>query len=186
MNSMERVSIQNAEVGGMNVRTVSVVFLVFFFVSVLAGQTKVAGKQHCPKPQALATAEAGDEIGHTMTLEKSTCIWLTPFEMLGERSKEGTFVAFSEASPHRAATNGTYVGTTDNGDKFYIEFHWATLKDGTPSERVKGYWAFTGGTGKLKGITGKGTYTATENENGGEANMEGEYSVAEKTDNPTK
>ena len=74
--------------------------------------------------------------------------------------------------------NGTYVGNMDNGDKFYIEFHWATLKDGTPPETVKGYWAFTGGTGKLYGITGSGTYTATENENGGEVNMEGEYSVA--------
>jgi hypothetical protein len=97
---------------------------------------------------------------------------------VGERSKEGTFVAFSEASSTRAATNGTYVGIMDNGDKFYITFHWATLKDGHP-ESVKGDWVFTGGTGKLKGIRGKGTYTATENETGGEANMEGEYSVPE-------
>jgi len=65
----------------------------------------------------------------------------------------------------------------ENGDKFYIDFHWATLKDGTPPETVKGYWAFTGGTGKLKGIKGSGTYTATENENGGKVNMEGEYSL---------
>ena len=170
----------------MNVRTASVAVMVFFVVSVVAGQTKIAGKQHCPKPQALATAQVGDEAGHTMTLEKSTCTWLVPMEMVGQRSTDGTFVAFSEASPHRAATNGTYVGNMDNGDKFYIEFHWTTLKDATPSERVKGHWAFTGGTGKLSGIMGKGTYTATENENGGEANMEGEYSVAEKPENPTK
>lgn len=170
----------------MNVRTVSVAFPVFFVVSILAAQTKIAGKQHCPKPQALATAQVGDEAGHTMTLEKSTCTWLAPMEMLGQRSTDGTFVAFSEASSHRAATNGTYVGNMDNGDKFYIEFHWATLKDGTPSEKVKGNWAFTGGTGKLSRITGEGTYTATENENGGEANMEGEYVVPEKTENPTQ
>ena len=170
----------------MNMRTVTVVILVFFFAATLAGQTKVAGKQHCPKPQALATAEPGDEAGHTMTLEKSTCTWLIPFEMAGERATAGTFVAFSESSLHRAATHGTYVGSMENGDQFYIEFHWTNLKNGTPAETVKGYWAFTGGTGKLKGITGKGTYTATENENGGEANMEGEYSVPEKTDtNPT-
>jgi hypothetical protein len=182
---MERVSIQNSWATSMNVRTVSVVVLVFFFAVTLAGQTKIAGKQHCPKPQALATAEAGDEPGHTMTLEKSTCTWLTPFEMAGERATEGTFVAFSESSLHRAVTNGTYVGSMGNGDKFYIEFHWAALKANDP-ERVKGYWEFTGGTGKLKGIRGKGTYTASEDENGGEANMEGEYSVPEKTDtNPT-
>ncbi len=170
----------------MNMRTVTVVVLLFFFAATLAGQTKVAGKQHCPKPQALATAEPGDEAGHTMTLEKSTCTWLIPFKMTGERATAGTFVAFSESSLHRAATHGTYVGSMENGDQFYIEFHWTNFKNGTPAETVKGYWAFTGGTGKLKGITGKGTYTATENENGGEANMEGEYSVPEKTDtNPT-
>jgi len=169
----------------MILRTVSEVILALLFASSVLGQVKIAGEQHCPKPQALATAEAGDEPGHTMTLEKSTCTWLTPLEIAGERSTGGTFVAFSEASLHRAATNGTYVGSMENGDKFYIEFHWATLKDSTPSESVKGYWAFTGGTGKLKGIAGDGTYTATENENGGEVNMEGEYSLA-KTDNITK
>jgi hypothetical protein len=170
----------------MNMRTLSVLVLIFFLSSSLSAQTKVAGRQHCPKPRALATAEAGDEAGHTMTLEQSTCTWLTPFEIAGEKATEGTFVAFSEASSTRAATNGTYVGNMAGGDKFYISFHWSTLKDGHP-ELVKGYWAFTGGTGKLKGLTGKGTYTATENETGGEVNWEGEYSVPEKTDaNPTK
>ncbi len=80
-----------------------------------------------------------------MTLEDNTCAWLTPLKMAGDIAKDGTFVAFSEASRHRAATNGTYVGNMDNGDKFYIEFHWVNLKDGTPSETIKGYWAFTGG-----------------------------------------
>ena len=168
----------------MNLRAVSVVVLGLLIASNIAAQTKVAGKQYCPKPQSLATTEAGDEAGHRMTLEKSACTWLAPLEILAEKSKAGSFVAFSEASPTRAATNGTYVGTMENGDKFYIEFHWATLKDGHP-ERVKGAWAFTGGTGKLKGITGKGTYTATENENGGETNMEGEYSLP-VTDASTK
>ena len=160
----------------MKLPTMCVVVLELLIASTVAAQTRITGKQHCPKPQALATTEVGDEHGHTMTLEKSTCTWLTPLEIVGERSKEGTFVAFSEASSTRAATNGTYVGIMDNGDKFYLVFHWATLKDGPP-ESVKGDWRFTGGTGKLKGITGKGTYTATENETGGEANMEGEYSV---------
>lgn len=160
----------------MKLRSLSLFVLALSFASVAAAQIEIAGTQHCPKPLALATTEAGDEAGHTMTLEKSTCTWLTPFEMAGEKATEGTFVAFSEASPTRAATNGTYVGNMANGDKFYLTFRWVTLKDGHP-ERVKGYWEFTGGTGKLTGLMGEGTYTATENENGGEANMEGEYSI---------
>jgi hypothetical protein len=68
----------------------------------------------------------------------------------------------------------------DNGDKFYLSFDWAVVKDGKPKsliDHVKGAWVFTGGTGKLKGIRGKGTYTATEAENGGVVNMEGEYAM---------
>lgn len=164
----------------MNARVLSAAILLVSFASIVVGQTKVAGKQYCSKPQALAVAEAGDETGHTMKLEKSTCTWLTPLEILGEKSKEGTFVAFSEASSTRAATNGTYVGTMENGDKFYIAFRWATVKDGHPGN-VKGDWTFTGGTGKLSGITGKGTYTATENENGGEINMQGAYALSQNT-----
>lgn len=168
----------------MNGRTVSVMVLVVLLVSVVAGQTKITGKQHCPKPRPLATVEAGDEAGHTMTLEKSTCTWLSPLEMVGDKATDGTFVAFSEASATRAATNGTYVGNMASGDKFYISFHWATVKNGHP-ESVKGDWEFTGGTGKLTGITGKGTYTATENESGGEVNFEGEYSVPEDGQSPS-
>lgn len=100
----------------MKLRTVSVVVALSF--ASVAAQITVAGKQHCPKPRALASTEAGDEAGHTMTLEKSTCTCLTPLEMAGERSKEGTFVAFSEASSTRTATSGMYVGTMDNGDRF--------------------------------------------------------------------
>lgn len=169
----------------MNARTVSVVVLTMLFASVVAAaQTKIAGKQHCPKPRALATAEPGDEAGHTMTLEKSTCTWLTPLEMMGEKSTEGTFIAFSEASSTRAATSGTYVGLMDGGDKFYLAFHWVTLKD-ADSASIKGDWSFTGGTGKLKRITGAGSYTATENAGGGEVIIEGEYSVP-KADNGGK
>jgi hypothetical protein len=101
-------------------------------------------------------------------------------EMVGEKSKDGTYVAFSENSPTRASTRGTYVGNMENGDKFYLNFSWAVVKDGKPRsviESVKGTWAFTGGTGKLEGIKGKGTYTASEDETGGVVSFEGEYSV---------
>lgn len=169
----------------MSARNASLVALVMLFASVVAGQTQIAGKMHCPKPQALAHVEPGDEAGHTMRLEKSTCTWLIPFEMVGERATEVSFVAFSEESDTRDATNGTIVGSMANGDKFYISFHWTALKANDP-EHTKGYWEFRGGTGKLRGITGKGTYTANENENGGEVNIEGEYSAPDKTNNPTQ
>jgi hypothetical protein len=159
---------------------VSTVGLALLFASAVAAQTKVAGKMQCPKPEVVGTAEAGDQAGHRLTLERNTCPWSTPMEMMGEKSKDGTYVAFSENSPTRASTRGTYVGNMENGDKFFLSFDWAVVKEGKPKsviESVKGTWAFTGGTGKLEGIRGKGTYTASEDETGGVVSMEGEYAV---------
>ena len=66
----------------------------------------------------------------------------------------------------------------DNGDKFFVSFHdSAAVKDGKP-EGAKGTWAYAGGTGKLKGITGKGSYTVTQNADGTSVvDVEGEYTV---------
>jgi hypothetical protein len=51
------------------------------------------------------------------------------------------------------------------------------VKDGKP-QPSKGTWSYTGGTGKLKGITGKGTYTVTPNaDGGGVVDVEGEYAI---------
>jgi len=164
----------------MKLLIVRMVGLLLLFASAVAAQTKVAGKMQCPKPEVVGTAEAGDQAGHRLTLEKNICPWSTPMEMLGEKSKDGTYVAFSENSPTQASTRGTYVGNMENGDKFFLNFDWAVVKDGKPKsviESVKGTWAFTGGTGKLEGIRGKGTYTASEDETGGVVSFEGEYAV---------
>jgi hypothetical protein len=142
----------------MKVCIVSLVGLALLVASVGAAQTKIAGKMQCPKPEVVGTVEAGDQAGHRLTLERNTCPWSTPMEMLGENSKDGTYVAFSENSPTRASTRGTYVGNMDNGDKFYLGFDWAVVKDGKSKsviESVKGTWVFTGGTGKLQGIKGR-------------------------------
>jgi hypothetical protein len=46
------------------------------------------------------------------------------------------------------------------------------------SGNVSGTWSFDGGTGKLKGLTGKGTYKTTTNADGtGSAEIEGEYKL---------
>jgi hypothetical protein len=173
------------EGASMKIRIASMFGLALLVTSAVTAQTKIAGKMQCPKPEVVGTVEAGDQAGHRLTLERNNCPWSTPMEMLGEKSKDGTYVAFSENSPTRASTRGTYVGNMENGDKFYLSFDWSVVKDGKPKsviESVKGTWAFTGGTGKLEGIRGKGTYTATEGETGGVVNMEGEYFVAKKRD----
>jgi len=163
----------------MKLRIVSVVGLALLFASVVGAQTKISGQHNCPKPpEVVGTSEAGDKAGHTLSVVKNTCTWTTPLEMEGEKSTDGTSVAFAEMTATRATTTGTYVGNMDSGDKFFVSFHdSAVVKDGKP-QVAKGTWAYTGGTGKLKGVTGKGTYTVTPNADGsGVVDVEGEYAV---------
>jgi len=61
----------------------------------------------------------------------------------------------------------------ESGDKFFVWFQ----SSGTGKEG-KGTWGFTGGTGKLKGITGKGTYTCTASGDRSLCEIEGEYALA--------
>jgi hypothetical protein len=50
------------------------------------------------------------------------------------------------------------VDTTDNGDKSYLRTQGTFTTRDQKFESGEGTWNFTGGTGKLKGIKGKGTY----------------------------
>jgi len=65
----------------------------------------------------------------------------------------------------------------ENGDKLYTRYQGiGSVKEGVATG--EGTWSFTGGTGKLKGIKGKGTYKASGPLDGdGEAQVEGEYSL---------
>ncbi len=163
----------------MKTRIMMVAGLAFLLVSAAGAQTKVTGKQDCPKPDVVGTADAGDKTGHTMTLQKFSCTWSAGMEMEGAKSKDGMSTEFVEMWSTKATTNGTYVGNMDNGDKFFVSFHDSTtVKDGQPAVPIHGTWSYTGGTGKLKGITGKGTYTVTPNADGSAVvDVEGDYMI---------
>jgi hypothetical protein len=51
------------------------------------------------------------------------------------------------------------------------------MKDGAP-QTAEGTWTYNGGTGKLKGIKGKGTYKGTGNADGSVTfQIDGEYTM---------
>jgi hypothetical protein len=169
-------------VGGetMKVRIIFAMALVALFASVASAQTKISGQHKCATaPEVRGVADVGDRAGHTMSLTKNTCQWSKPMEMEGEKTTDGTSISFFDMTATRATSTGTYVGNTDGGDKYFVSFRdTGAVKDGKP-EASKGTWSFTGGTGKLKGISGKGTYTVTPGADGSAVvDVEGEYSVA--------
>ncbi len=84
----------------MKLHIVSTVGLALLFASAVAAQTKVAGKMQCPKPEVVGTAEAGDQVGHRLTLEKNTCPWSAPMEMVVKnRGMERTLRSQKTAPP---------------------------------------------------------------------------------------
>jgi hypothetical protein len=65
----------------------------------------------------------------------------------------------------------------DNGDKYFVSYQGnGTSKDGT-YQSAKGTWNFTGGTGKLKGIKGKGTYSCAAAGDNVNCDIEGDYQL---------
>jgi len=78
----------------------------------------------------------------------------------------------------RAKGHGYVGGTMANGDKMYVRIQGSsTLKDSVV-ESAEGAWSFTGGTGKLKGVEGKGTYKGKGAPDGSATyEVEGEYEL---------
>jgi len=146
----------------------------------LAGaQTKVSATGKCSaKPEVQQSAEVGDRAGHVLVLTKQACTWTTPMEMAGLKSKTYTVSIASDQAGGKSQDRGYVVVTMENGDKAYVHVQGTSIsgKDGAPISD-DGTWSYAGGTGKLKGLKGKGTYKGKAGADGFEDQIEGEYSL---------
>jgi hypothetical protein len=143
-----------------------------------SGQTKTAGTLSCGNPDKAYSIEVGDRTGHTLAISKFPCTWRTPMEIAGLQTKEGYDVSYGDARGATVRASGYHTTTMSNGDKIYVRFQGTdTTKDGKP-DTTEGTWSYTGGTGKLKGIKGKGTYKGQADSSGNMvAEIEGDYEL---------
>ena len=87
-------------------------------------------------------------------------------KIAGTQTKEDDGTNFDEVNGDKTAGHGYVVGTMDNGDKMHVSIQSSgTMKDGK-MQGSHGTFRFTGGTGKLKGIKGRGTFKGTTAEDG--------------------
>src|SRR5262249_50541000 len=124
----------------------------------LSAQTKISGTLSCAKPDPMYSIPTDDGNGTVMNLVKVTCTWTKTFDMAGSTSKDGHSVAASEVHGGKSKEHGIHVGTMSNGDQYYVHFQSTGTVKPDHSGTSSGTWSFEGGTGKLKGLTGKGTY----------------------------
>ena len=160
----------------MKTRFVSLLFLGLLVAVGLSAQTKVSGTCTC-KSDPGAPVALTDKANHSFAVGKAQCTW-TNFEIGGVAAKDGTSTDLDEISGDTMSYRGYHVGTMTNGDTWTAKYQGSgKLKDGKPLSG-QGTWSFTTGTGKLKGIKGKGTYKGKVNADGTMAyKVEGEYQL---------
>src|SRR6266478_6253433 len=142
----------------MRFKTIPVYLSLIAFATISLAQTKISGTVQCGKSDEQHALEVGDHPGHSLMISKGRCTWTKPMDIAGTQTKEDLGTNFDEVHGNKSQGHGYVGGTMANGDKMYVRIQGSsTLKDSVV-DSAEGAWSFTGGTGKLKGVKGKGTY----------------------------
>ena len=163
----------------MKQRILCTVLLVLGLAGTLAAQTKISGTLSCGKPDPAYKIDVADRPGHSIMLAQFACTWTKPMEIEGLQTKDGVDVGTDDGSGTKLHGNGYHYSNMSNGDKIFVHFSGTDTmtKYGKPVGNA-GTWSFTGGTGKLKGITGKGSYKGSATAEGSMVtDVEGEYQL---------
>jgi hypothetical protein len=152
--------------------------LALTLASTVWAQTKTSGTLQCGKSDPSYTIPVGDRPDHALAIGKTKCTWTTAPEMAGTQAKEHEYTSFADIRGARGQVRSAAVGTMANGDKYYATTQGpSTIKEGV-TQTSQGTWSYTGGTGKLKGIKGKGTYKGKIGPDGTMTiEVEGEYQL---------
>jgi len=145
--------------------------------SLASAQTKLTGDGKCGKPDKQESVDVGDRTGHALALVHFSCTWATSFEMGGIKAKDYTGSFSADINGDKSQDRGYVVITMENGDKAFVRFTGSTTTAKDGSSTGGGTWSYAGGTGKMKGLTGKGTYKSTGTPDSGSDHIEGEYTL---------
>lgn len=130
--------------------------LVCLVAATATAQTKFTATAQCGEPDTQHVIPVGDLPDHSLGLLQVKCTYTKPMEIAGAKSVSTVITITNEVSGDTFRARGCQVATMDSGDKVFV------LHEGTgTSDGQDGTWSFTGGTGKLKGIKGKGTYSCS-------------------------
>ncbi len=163
----------------MRLRIIVTFAIVFTLAAVASAQTKFSGTAQCGKADQEHSIQIGDRANHSFTISQGKCTWTKPVEIEGIESKEGVYTTSGEASANTVHYRFSYIDTMANGDKaFYRGEGTMTMKGDVP-QSAEEKWTLVRGTGKLKGIKGKGTNTLKTAAADGSStwDTEGEYEL---------
>jgi hypothetical protein len=121
---------------------------------------------HCSAPSPSYNIPFPGSTTHAYSIDQSTCA-ATKGEIAGVKEKDGVATEFNEVTGSVSKGHGVFIETLTSGDKVTVSYT-STATMGPNNQFVSGTnsWTLSGGTGKLKGITGKGTCKAKGNADG--------------------
>ena len=162
-------------------RTIQAVLMVCVLSMFAGAQTKISGTVKCGKPDKVQQVDVGDKPGHAFAISQGNCTWTKPISIAGTQTKDDVDTNALEILESGAKAQGYVVGTLANGDKLYVRTAGKdTYKDGKPVSST-GNWSFAGGTGKVEGVQGGGTFTGKPDADGNFViEVKGQYTLPAK------
>jgi len=164
----------------MRTRIGLIAFIIFASAALAVAQTKVAGTVVCSGPEETHVMRLSDHANHFFVMSQGKCKWTKPIDIEGDQTQNDVATITKEVRANHAHVRGYVTETTASGDKFSYRILGTQVLDHGKTVSEQGRWSIVSGTGKLKGIHGKGTYTGKLQGDNMIFDFEGEYQAAAK------
>jgi hypothetical protein len=151
---------------------ISVGFLLLSGVTHAAEKGRFSGRGESVRVISEYKVYPDDVEHHSMALTMRKDKWTSDVKIARLSANDAAIIfrTFEDYLASGGSNRGQITATYKNGHKFFLNFEGstkATVAEGQPPKiGFEGKWSFTGGTGKLKGIKGAGTYTGGINPEG--------------------
>ena len=162
----------------MKLRFGMIALMVFSSTALALAQTRVAGTVECSGPEQIHVMRLSDQANHFFVMSQGKCHWTKPIDIAGTRTQTDESTVSKEVLGAQAHVRGYVTETTAGGDKFSYRIVGEQVLDHGKTVSEHGDWIIVSGTGKLKGVHGKGTYTGKLQGKSMVFNLEGEYQAA--------
>lgn len=120
---------------------------------------------HCKAPTPAYNIPVPESANHAYGIDQVACT-ATKGEIAGIKEKDGIATEFAEVTGSASKGHGIFVETLANGDKITVAYQSTGTMNGAQFVSGGNSWTVTSGTGKVKGMTGKGTCKAKGNPDG--------------------
>ncbi len=146
--------------------------------STALAQSKISGSLDCDKADPMYQIPIPGREGVAFVMSQTKCAWPTHSPVEGLEAKELINTNFLEVAGASARSTAAGVTVYDNGDKLFTR---STGVNDLKALTASGKWTIGGGTGKLSGLKGGGSYTckmkSAEPNSGYTCTITGEYTL---------